>query len=297
MKTILVLTDFSENAKVAEKVALHLAIQATANLVLYNVYPGQPESISQNIIWPHSAHASAELQSISNLQSEVYELNEELSKIKNKIHKPEITHLGNEGTITQRLNEIADQNDAWMIVMGSKGENYTRNVIFGSNVFKVLDKSNYPVLIVPANAKYEHIQKMAYATDLGNSGIDVMEWLNEFCRILKLTLVVVHVSTDTIASRETSGKKIARQIKPGSADIMYFDGKNVKDSLHHITEEMNVDILALVHRKYGFFDSLFHPSTTHKMVRHTTIPVLILPGKADQETTTAKNLVSQSKAI
>lgn len=297
MKTILVLTDFSENAKAAEKVALQLAIHANANLVLYNVYPGQPESISQNIVWPHSTHASAELQSISNLQSEVYELSDELSKIKNNIHKPEIRHMGDAGALTHRLNEIIDQNDVWMIVMGSKGESYTRNVIFGSNVFKVLDKTNYPVLIVPANTKYEHIQKIAYATDLGNSDIAVMEWLNEFCKILKLALVVVHVSTDTIASREASGKKITRQIKHNTADIKYFDGKNVKDSLHQITEEMNVDILALMHRKYGFFDSLFHSSTTHKMVRHTRIPVLILPDKADQGIATTKNFVSQSKAI
>ena len=296
MKTILVLTDFSENAKIAEKVALHLAIHATANLVLYNVYPGQPESISENIIWPHSGHASAELQSISNLQSEVDELNEELSKIKNKIHKPGITHLGDAGNLAHRLNEIADQNDAWMIVMGSKGENYTRNVIFGSNVFKVLDKSNRPVLIVPANAKYEYIQKMAYATDLEKSDMAVMEWLNDFCEILNLSLVVVHVSTDTIASRDASAKKTAKEIKTVTPDIMYFDGKNVKDSLHQITEEMNVDLLALVHRKYGFFDSLFHPSTTHKMIRHTRIPVLILPEKARQGFATGKNLVSQSNA-
>jgi len=296
MKTILVLTDFSENAKIAEKVALHLAIHATANLVLYNVYPGEPESISENIIWPHSAHASAELQSISNLQSEVDELNEELSKIKNKIHKPGITHLGDAGTLTHRLNEIADQNDAWMIVMGSKGENYTRNVIFGSNVFKVLDKSNRPVLIVPENAKYEYIQKMAYATDLEKSDMAVMEWLNDFCKILNLSLVVVHVSTDTIASREASAKKTAKQIKTVMPDIMYFDGKNVKDSLHQITEEMNVDLLALVHRKYGFFDSLFHPSTTHKLIRHTRIPVLILPEQSRQGIATGKNLVSQSNA-
>jgi Universal stress protein UspA and related nucleotide-binding proteins len=297
MKTILVLTDFSENAKAAEKVALRLAIDATANLVLYNVYPGQPESINQNIVWPHSTRASGELQSISNLQSEVYELSDELSKIQNKIHKPEISHLGDAGTLTRRLNEIAQQKDAWMIVMGSKGESHTRNVIFGSNVFKVLEESNCPVLIVPANAKYEHIQKMAYATDLGSSDRSVMEWLNEFCKILNLSLVVVHVSTDTIASREASGKKIATQIKPVTENTMYFDGKNVKESLHQITEEMNVDILALVHRKYGFFDSLFHPSTTHKMIRHTRIPVLILPGKADEGIVNAKNLVSQSKAI
>ena len=91
----------------------------------------------------------------------------------------------------------------------------------------------------------------------------------------------MHVSPDTISPEEAASKNITEQIllktTHNQTYIKYFQGKNIKDSLHEITEEFNVDILALMHRKYGFFDSLFHASTSYKMVKHTKIPVLIFP--------------------
>ena len=94
MKNILVLTDFSQNPKTAEKYALQLAIQVKAHLILYYAYPHHAKSSSENVVWLHDQHASLELQSISNLQSTVDELNDEITKVKNDIYKPAISHLG-----------------------------------------------------------------------------------------------------------------------------------------------------------------------------------------------------------
>jgi len=39
--------------------------------------------------------------------------------------------------------------------------------------------------------------------------------------------------------------------------------------------------LAMLYRKYGFFENLFHVSSTHKMIKHTQIPVLIFSGNRE----------------
>lgn len=276
MKNILVLTDFSDNAKAAENYALQLAIHAEGNLILYNTYSRQREMISGNVVWPHST-PSSELQSISELQSRVDALNNELRKNKNS-RKPEIRHLGNDGPLTDKLNEIIGENNIWLCVMGTKGESFANNVIFGSNVFKVLEKINCPLLIVPKEAQFTDLNKIAYATDFRSSDVDVVKWLYELADPLKIELILVHVSSDTIADQEkdllTNQEKIYKSRFP-AASIRLYEGENVQQSLHKIGEELKVSMLALLHRRHEFVESLFNPSISHKMIKHTEIPVLI----------------------
>ena len=279
MKNILVLTDFSGNAKAAEKYALQLAIHVEGNLILYNAYSRQREKISGNVVWPHST-PSSELQSISNLQARVNELNHELRKIKDAIHKPEIRHLGNAGSLTDKLNNIIEENNIWLCVMGTKGESFANNVLFGSNVFKVLEKINCPVLIIPSEAEYKKLKKIAYATDFRSSDVDIITWLYDLTEPLKIRLILVHVSADTIPEIEKSVLKSQEEIYKShfpTTTIKTYEGENIQDSLHEIAEHLDVSMLALLHRRHEFFESLFRPSISHKMIKNTGIPVLIFP--------------------
>lgn len=282
IKTILVLTDFSHNAKSAEEYAVQLAINTRANLILYNAYPQpSPMSGSDNIVWPHDPPASLELHSINNLQSRVYELKEELTKIKDDSYKPEIRHLGFAGSLIHKLNDIIARDNIWLVIMGTKGETFAGNVLFGSNVFNVLDKINCPVLIIPENARFKDVEKLAYATDLRSTDLNIIKYLNELCEILKVDLSIVHVSPDTILIEETSSKEITEQIlyriHNDKTAIKYYQGKSIEQSLHEMIEQTNVGMLAMLYRKYGFFKSLFHESKTHQMLKHTKIPVLVFP--------------------
>ena len=280
MKNILVLTDFSENAKAAEKYALQIAMHVKGNLILYNTYSHQREKVSGNVVWPHSAPPSTELQSISNLQAEVNELSHDVGKIKDHIHKPEIRHLGNDGSLTHKLNEVITTNNIWLLVMGTKGESFSNNVLFGSNVFKVLEKVSCPVLIIPKDAAYKKLQKIAYATDFRSSDLEIVEWLYDLTEVLKIELSIVHVSSDTISGKENIALKKQEKIyqsKFPKTTIQLYEGENIQDSLHKIAEQMDISILALMHRRDEFFEGLFHPSISHKMIKHTEIPVLIFP--------------------
>ena len=282
MKNILVLTDFSENAKTAEKFALQLAIRVKADLILYNVYRRLRKDISGNVVWPHEPPPSFELQSIANLEARVDELNDELTKIRNNDdYKPTIHHLGNAGSLTHKLNDIIAENNIWLVIMGTKGERFASTVLFGSNVFKVLEKINCPVLIIPKNAGHTSLQKIAYATDFRSSDTNIIEWLYELTGLLKIGLSIVHVSPDIVTDQEkeisNKQEKLYHEKFPKATVELYTD-KDIQRSLHKIVEQSDVSILALLHRKYGFFESLFNAGTSHKMIKHTEIPILIFPG-------------------
>ena len=276
------LTDFSENARSAEEYALQLAIKVQGNLILYNAYPTPSHMrISGNVVWPHDTPISFELQSISNLEARISELKKELKLIKSDSYKPTIRHLGDAGNLAHDLNDVANKNNIWLVIMGTKGEGFANTLIFGSNVFKVLKNINHPVLIIPQNADIIKLRKIAYATDLRSPDLHIIEWLNELSEMLQAELLVTHISSDTLSNQENDlSQKLTEGIyqdKFSKIHIRSFQGQNINDSLHEIIEQMDVDMLSMMHRKYGFFDGLLHASTSHKMVKHTKIPVLIFP--------------------
>lgn len=279
MKNILVLTDFSENAKAAENYALQLAIDVKGNLILYNTYTHQRERVGGNVVWPHG-NPSSELQSISNLQARVDELNRDLRKIRDKNYKPEIRHLGDAGSLTNKLNDVVAKNKIWLAVMGTKGESFASNVLFGSNVFKVLENMNCPVLVIPKDAEYKKLKKIAYATDFRSSDLDIIHWLYEFANPLKMRLVLVHISSDTITNEEKeilkNQEKIYKSQVPGIT-VEFYDGESIQDSLHKTVEQLDANMLVMLHRRKEFLENLFHASISHKMIRHTEIPIIIFP--------------------
>jgi nucleotide-binding universal stress UspA family protein len=88
----------------------------------------------------------------------------------------------------------------------------------------------------------------------------------------------VHVSSDTITDKEKeilkSQEKIYKTQFPKTT-IRLYEGENIQDSLHKIAEQLDVNMLALLHRRHEFFESVFRASISHKMIKHTEIPVLI----------------------
>ncbi len=281
MKNILVLTDFSENAKAAELYSVQLAIACRSNLLLYNAYPAYSVPVSDTVVWPHDEVVSLEFQSLSNLRARVQELQEGLKMLPRDAFKPVLDHLSNQGRVEDRLKEVIKQQDVWLVVMGTKGESFASNAFFGSNVFKVLDTAGVPVLIIPTGSVCENLKNVVYATDFRNTDIGIIKWLRDFSQKIKTELSIIHVSSATSSNMVEKDKRFAQEIFSNAGDtvqIKYFHQKTISESLLQMEKEMNIDILALMHRKHGFFDNLFHGSTAHKVIRHTEIPVLVFPG-------------------
>lgn len=279
MKNILVLTDFSESARAAEKFALQVAIKLRVDLILYNAYP-EPTSyaVNGNLVWPHDPLVSSEFSSISNLQNRVQELSANLDANSVSIYHPAISHLGTSGNLAKELEKIISVNTVWLVVMGTKGEGFTNN-LFGSNVFNVLEHVHCPVLIVPENAHFESLKNITYASDLKSNEASINIWLDEFAKGLNAILSIVHVSPDEndleeVAAKNASGKMLYRH-SASRHPIQTFQGKNIGRSLQQVIEETNVGLLAMLYRKYAFLERLFHVSSTHRMIKDTQIPVLI----------------------
>ncbi|MBK9597535.1 MAG: universal stress protein [Flavobacteriales bacterium] len=53
-------------------------------------------------------------------------------------------------------------------------------------------------------------------------------------------------------------------------------GASVVDTVNDMASGGRIQLVAMIHRKRGFLDGLFHSSTAKRMALHTKLPLLVL---------------------
>jgi len=129
LRSLLLATDFSENAKVAEKAALQLS-SAAEKVVIVSV---------------------AEAESLEEDSPAVPEKREELEELKEKFNErcTEVKVILEKGIASDNINRIASEEEITLIILGKKGRTGLKEMLLGSTAENVTRRSNKPVLLMP----------------------------------------------------------------------------------------------------------------------------------------------------
>lgn len=81
---------------------------------------------------------------------------------------------------------------------------------------------------------------------------------------------------------EAINSRLAQQAEKGlglaAAEIQIIQKNSVMKGIKKYCREHEEDLLVLVHREHSYLLDFFHQSITGNFIRHTSIPLLILPG-------------------
>lgn len=284
MKTILVLTDFSTRAGYAAEFAMHIAIKSKANLILCHVIEITFHNADDaEFSWPAPDHLMLKNKSILELK----ELAKRLEKLipqdnEGTVFKPFINCITNFGLLTEVTKNVIHEKSVNLVVTGSHKSNGLARYLLGRHTYAVLDKINCPVLLVPKNLKFKGINIIAYATDLNFNNQKVIQYLVDMAKPFKATIAVNHISPIEFPgtmSEQAMRCSLNEQLGPDHPLVAYhtIKGDNVKENILEMTGEGGVDILALVHKRVGFFERLFHASISKQMADDAVVPLLVLP--------------------
>ncbi len=147
MTTIMLATDGSPTAELATKQAVEIAKALDASLVVATVWEITYEPVG--IGW---APAIPDVSTYGRDQA-MNVAERTAAEVRNE--GIEVTTVVRRGIPAQVLCEIADENDADLIVMGSHGWGAFRRILFGSVSTAVLHHARQPVLVVPKSAETE----------------------------------------------------------------------------------------------------------------------------------------------
>lgn len=179
------------------------------------------------------------------------------------------------GTIVKMANE----HDADLIMMGTKGSHNTLEKAFGSVSTGVIEQAKCPVMLIPEFAQWKPTHIVAYATDLSESDPyhfwKAAEMLTPFHPLLHVINIHKGNAHDQIAIDEL--KKIFSNNTP-AVKISFHQEKHdsITDGLEVFVDNYGVDLLVMYSPHRSWVERWFHHSQTRDVAFTTRIPLLVI---------------------
>ncbi|MDB5135001.1 MAG: universal stress protein [Mucilaginibacter sp.] len=285
MKTILVLTDFSQPAYNAAIYALQLAKQLKAEIKLCHAFKVPAEApVAAQVAWPLENYSSLKPEADEKLHFLAETLSKELVSGKESLaFKPLITYTSEVGPLTEVARNLVNEQKLSLVVMGTSGTGGLIHFIMGSNCREMIDKACFPLLLVPSNINFKYITKIGFATDLSGRDMDVIHSLAGVARMFNAEILISHV-TDEKFDDQKHQHQIDNFLNEVTCTINYhkiyyqhIKQRSVDSGLEWLTEHGQLDMLAMIHRQNNAFSRMFLKSHTQKMARQIELPLLVFP--------------------
>lgn len=268
MKKLLVPVDFTKESLAAARYAASLANVLGAELQLLHVYK---ESIPATIgpdPWGISKSPLHEKKQ-EKLDKEVGLL---VQQYQVKVNSTLLT-----GTKSEAMNKVADESGSDLIVMYFKVED---KVIPGSTVFKVIRKSNRPVLLVMEQSLYKPIRNIVLAIDF-NQPVEpcTLDPLIEIVKAYDAALRVIHVEkkgADYLPSE--MGNKLQFGTLLGKLSYIYdkLEDDYIDTGIANYIESHPADMLVMIEHHHNLMTRIFGTIHTTNMSYISKTPILIL---------------------
>ena len=277
MKTILVPTDFSLSAKNAARYAMHLGKQMRANIKLCNA-----------VYVPFEVPVTApelEYDAIEQLKGTAEKMMalDQLETSNDSFH-PFVEYVAKIGAVTEVVANLTKNHDISLVVIGISGAGAMGEYFVGSTSREMVEAASLPILLVPKQAAFSMLNKIAYATDLSKQDISVIHVLSGFARILDVEILIVHIANHALETKDLHRKQkdeflIEVTNKVNYHKIYYQDilDHDIDNGLAWLAQNRQIQILAMVHRKHEFLHNIFEGSHTQKLRRRIEIPLLVFP--------------------
>ena len=276
MKTILVPTDFSEISRNAARYALALAAAVGVHkVVLYNAYQAPPV-LTENTI---PAMPVIDIDTIKDISEQgMHSFAESLRQ--DCAPGIELEHRTGFSILAKDVNEICKDVNADLIVMGITGASKIEEVLIGSTAINVMMVTKIPVIIVPADAKYEAIRNVMLTCDfkkvVETTPVEAIKQLLDATRA-RLYAVNVYESEKELTSAKTTQKDLLQSmLKDYDPSFEFIKSDDFNDAINHYVETKEINMIIAIPRKRNFLEGLFKERHTKRLAFHSHVPLMYI---------------------
>ncbi len=271
MKTILLPTDFSSNARHAINYAYHLFKGQPCKFILLSTYK-ELQAGASLVVSVKDMMLNETNKSINRLYNEL------MAEYGDAIELEKLVEYGSLSTVISKI-EKPERID--LVIMGTKGASGVKEVLMGSNTAAVIAEVQSPVLAIPEDAPLSDLQRIALATDyhpFKNS--EVLLPMVELAQRFKSEVLVFHVQkseTPTLTVTEAAqGIQLHHDLESVTHNFSYATDDDVAHGIEQFAETQHINLLTMVAHQHPFFWHLFNRSMTKKMAMHIHLPLLVL---------------------
>lgn len=276
MKKLIVPTDFSENALNALRYAAELFKFEECEIFLMHAYADEAYQV-EGAITPEvlkEQEVKAKEKSDRELKKFLGKFTKELPDSPHSFKLVPVFELLIDG-----VNDLAEKENADLIVTSTHGETDDRKLTFGSNTLQIIKYVQCPVLSIPVGHKFTEPKKILFPTNfLLPYQPRELKIVGGLAQSFVSEVHMLYVSKPyKLTLRQETNKKI---ILDSLGKVNYFEHweENLEktEAITHLIEELNIDLLLLVNSRHSYMENILYSSTIDKIGLHPKIPFLVL---------------------
>lgn len=280
MKSILLPTDFSDNAWNATRYAIELFKGEECVFHLLNTYT---PAIANSRFMAATLDAG-HLEDGARACSE-NGLQEVVKRIRKNYRNPRHSFktMSSFCLLTEEIKEVVEQEQIDLVVTGTKGASGLEEVFMGSNTVRIIKSvKNCPVLAVPQHFKFAAPLEIAFATDFNRFYTESeLRPLIELANTFNAAIRIVYVQYEIKALTEIQQFNL-NMLRKYLSDVEHYvhtvsELNSVSKTLEVFVNELDIHLLAMLHYQHSYMERMTREPVVKRMAFHTRIPLLVIP--------------------
>ena len=271
MKTIIVPTDFSPLSLNAANYAMDMAAELHASVTLFHAYT-LPLAYNEIPVAPDT------------IQMLVDSAEKQMKTLKEKLT---IGSGGNiniyteiaMGSLIPQLQDYCAKIKPYAVVMSPRGAGAVERFFLGSNTIHAIKHLAWPLIVVPAEAKFRNIKKIGLACDLKIVvETSPVEEIKDLVKQFHAKLYVLHVNTGSERSYgpeiiEESGllQEMLDELHP---KYHFLNDIDIEAGISEFAEKNKLDLVIVIPKKHNLIEKIFHKSHTKGLALRTHVPLM-----------------------
>ncbi len=280
MKKILIYTTFDEESMHAIKYGVEMALKENLGVEILHVINTAhygPDFMATGDEFTGGSYISSAIK--QNTITATVHFKEITDELKAKFTTlPEIHTNLKTGIDTKVVVDETKQKDVLMLIFPGfdKGEFFD----FITDIRPVvISQARCPILLIPEEVSFKPFNTIIYATDFEQEDTEAMKKLAEIARPFNTDILVMHVTSDkdfTEKIKEEGFTDLIRK-ETGYDKISFYpvNDTNVEEAIINFSEEKQADIIAVLRENKNFLEKIFKKSTSKRLMKKSSIPVLI----------------------
>lgn len=275
MKTILVPTDFSQQAQYALDLAYGIAKKNNATVRLLNVVEA-PHGTSFNAMGEMTAPDGMDSMFFAQL---LKRMKEQITRL---VEDPKYKDIDLEGEVEvgnpyESISRTITDQKVDLVVMGTQGSSGIEEVLVGSNTEKVVRRAHCPVLTVKDAVEVDSIKNIVFATNMRDADENLVKELVKLQKLFDAKLHIVNVNTPSSFETDRYYKKelktFVEKHKLENYTLNVYNDDVEEDGIVFFAEDINADMIALATHGRRGISHLLSGSIAEDIVNHAKRPV------------------------
>lgn len=282
MRTLVVFTDFTLKAENTALYSVALASHLQSDIMLCHVLP------VADLQYGESADEER-LNAAEDMAALMQILKRRVVQFDRGKHWPAIECCIKVGSLSTALEQIAATKDVVMAILSARRTDMLTPLLLGSSTHELIDHAQYPVLLVPYEARFIGFKNLAFATDLNDANLTALDSLCDIARHSDSDIIVTHVSNKGLIDQKNNTSvqnffdRVNDQIAYPKKRYKIIKETNILRGLKKIPQKLDIDVLALVHQKRSRLQRLFKKSVALAMANYPVKPIIIFPPQTIRE--------------